>query len=338
MKLRAEDLPRHLAGQLLPVYLLSGDEPLQLGEAADAVRRAARERGYDERELMHAEAGFDWQALTAACDALSLFAEKRVLDLRLPSGKPGDAGAKALTAYAERPAEDTVLLVTAGKLDKRQQQSKWFKALDKAGATLQVWPVPHAQLPRWIGQRMRAAGLEPTAEATQIIADRVEGNLLAAVQEVEKLRLLFGSGSVDADAVTQVVADSARYDLFEWVDTALAGDAARAARMCEGLRGEGQEPVLMVWALTREIRSLAIMAEAVAAGTPLDAAMQAQKVWSKRQGPVRAALTRHRSPRRWHAFLARAARIDRMIKGAEPGNAWDELLQLALLLAGVRLV
>lgn len=337
MRLRFEHLERHLEGPLAPVYVVSGDEPLQLAEAADAIRAAARRQGFGERQVMHVGAGFDWNGLAAACDSLSLFAERRLFDLRLPDSGPGKEGAAALAAYAGAPSADNLLLVTCGKLDKRQQQSVWFKALDGAGAALQVWPVEPGQLPGWIARRMRARGLEPSAGAARLLAAQVEGNLLAAAQEVEKLWLLHGEGAIDEAAVAQAVADSARFDVFELVDAALAGERARTVRVLEGLRGEGVEPVLVLWALAREIRSLAAMARDLKGGKGVDAVMGQHRVWDKRKPVVRAALQRH-PPGRWYGLLARAARVDRMIKGVEPGKPWDELLQLALLIAGVRLV
>ncbi|WP_303907707.1 DNA polymerase III subunit delta [Thiohalomonas denitrificans] len=337
MRLRPEQLAGHLRNPLLPIYVVSGDEPLQAGEAGDAIREAARGQGFAEREVMHAETGFDWGLLSAAADALSLFADRRILDLRIPGGKPGDAGGKALSAYAQRPPEDNILLISLPRLDKRQQQSKWFKALDAAGVVIQVWPVGPKELPGWISQRMRSRGLEFQPEVVRLLADKVEGNLLAAAQEVDKLHLLFGEGAIDAGGVALALTDSSRFDVFELVDTALSGDAARTARILDGLYAEGVEPVLILWALAREIRSLAGMAASMAQGTPPDQVMREHRVWAKRQAPVRSALQRHNA-RRWEAFLARAGRVDRTIKGAEPGNPRDELIQLALLVAGVRIV
>lgn len=335
MRVRAEQLANHLASSLAPIYLLAGDEPLQMAEAGDAIRAAARAQGFDEREVMHVDGGFDWNALSAAADSLSLFASRRLLELRLPSGKPGDVGARALTAYAERPAEDTVLLISSGKLDSRQQKSKWFRALEGAGVFVPVWPVDHNALPRWVTARMQARGLQPEAGAAELLAERVEGNLLAAAQEVEKLYLLHGAGSVDAEAVAAAVADSSRFTVFELVDAAVGGDAARAVRMLDGLRAEGMQPPLVVWALVRELRALATMAADIEAGQAVDAVLRSQRVWEKRKGAVRSALSRHRATV-WRRLLQRAARIDRIAKGAESGNAWDELLQLTLLSAGVR--
>jgi len=337
MRLRAEDLRTHLGKNLLPIYLVTGDEPLQVNEAVDAIRAAARAQGFSEREVLDVESGFDWSSLAAASDSLSLFAERKLIELRLPSAKPGDAGSKALAAYAAQPPQDNLLLIRCGKLEKQQQSSKWFKALDSAGAILQVWPVEPRQLPRWISQRLQAHGLKPSPEAAQLLAERVEGNMLAAAQEVEKLALLYGEGELDAEAVRAAVADSARYDVFELADAALGGDALRCARVLEGLRGEGEQPVLILWALVREIRTLALIAAEQARGVPLESLLQQYRVWDKRKPLYQSALQRH-NLRRWRVLLRRAARLDRVAKGAEPGNPWDELLQLGLLIAGVRLV
>jgi DNA polymerase-3 subunit delta len=337
VKLRLDQLHDHLQQGLRPLYLLSGDEPLQLGEAADAIRAAARAQGFAERQVLHVEAGFDWNSLAAASNTLSLFAEQRLLDLRLPGGKPGKEGGAALSDYAAKPAPDTVLLISSGKLDKSAQNSKWYKSLDAVGVTLQVWPVEAPALPQWVAQRMRARGMSASAEAARLLAERVEGNMLAAAQEIEKLRLLYGESSIDAPMVEEGVADSARYDIFELVDTALLGDSARVARVMEGLKGEGVEPILILWALVREIRVLEEMAWEMEHGASVDAVMKSRWVWEKRKPAVRAGLKRHNA-RRWSQLLRRAVRIDRMVKGAEQGNPRDELVQLALLMAGVRLV
>jgi len=334
MKLYPEKLEAQLKQGLLPIYFLSGDEPLQLGEAADAVRRHAREQGYTEREVLDVDKSFEWNTLLAESQSMSLFAERKIIDLRLPSGKPGKEGGAALLEYAQRPPEDTVLLVTSGKIDKRSQSAKWFQAMDKAGATLQVWPVEVADMPNWLDRRLRSRGLQPDKEAVRLIAERVEGNLLAAAQEVEKLQLLQGEGPLSAEQAEAAVSDSARFDVFGLVDAALAADVPRLTRMLDGLRGEGVEPILVLWALSREIRSLADMAGQLQAGKAMDAVLA--RAWGKRKGPVRAGLQRHNQAR-WQQMLRRAARLDRVIKGAAAGNAWDELLQLTLLMAGVQL-
>ncbi len=335
MKLKLDQIKSHLAKGLMPVYLVSGDEPLQVGEACDAIRARARELGYGGREVMYVETGFDWGILRAAANSLSLFSERRIIELRMPGGKPGDAGSKALIEYAERPADDAVLLVTTGKLDKAVLASKWCSALDRSGVVIQVWPVEGRQLPGWIAQRMRGKGMEPSADAVAALAERVEGNLLAAAQEIEKLFLLHGAGRIDDAAVTGAVVDSARFDVYDLVDAALAGDATRATRILAGLRSEGVDPVLVLWALVREIRGLAGMAYEVQAGASMDQAMAAHKVWDARKPLIRQGLQRHKVTR-WQALLRTASRIDRVIKGAAAGNAWDELLELTLSMAGVR--
>lgn len=334
MKLTLEQLAARLAAPLAPVYVFSGDEPLQLGEAADAVRAAARAQGFTEREVLDADKGFDWNALLAAANTLSLFAERRLIDLRLPSGKPGKDGAEALLEYAARPPADTVLLLTSGKLDKAATQAKWYQALDDLGVSLQVWPVEVRDMPAWIARRLRARGLQAEGEAAALLAERVEGNLLAAAQEVEKLLLLHGPGPLSAGQVEAAVSDSARFDVYQLADAALLGDVARVTRMLDGLQAEGAEPVLVLWALTRELRSLAAMSAQLEAGQPSDRVLA--PVWSKRKPAVSAGLRRHNS-RRWQQMLRRAARLDRVAKGMSAGNPWDELLQLALMVAGTRL-
>ncbi len=332
-QVRPEQLGASLKRNLAAVYFIHGDEPLLVGECADAVRAAARAQGYTDREVFTVEPGFDWASLQAASDSLSLFAEKRLLELRMPSGKPGDKGARALRDYCERPPEDTLLLITGGKLEPAARRSKWVQALDKAGVSVPVWPVGAAQLPAWIERRMRAAGMQPTREALALLAERVEGNLLACAQEIEKLFLLHGPGAVDADAIAALVTDSARYDIFGLVDAALLGQAARSQRMLAGLRGEGVEPVLVLWALAREIRSLATMAGELSGGGAIGQLLAKYRVWDKRKAAVGGALKRL-SVHELRALLGQCAHLDRVIKGRAAGSPWDDLLQLTLRLAG----
>ncbi|HEX7046443.1 MAG TPA: DNA polymerase III subunit delta [Gammaproteobacteria bacterium] len=330
MKLYADKLAAHLArGPLAPIYLLGGDEPLQLGEAADAVRAAARRDGYASREVFFVERGFDWQSLRAAGESLSLFAEKRLLELRLPTGKPGDAGAKVLSEFAARPPEDTVLMIVSGKVDKK---NKWVGALEKAGVLVEVWPIDAAQLPRWIEGRMSGAGLAADREAAQLLADRVEGNLLAAAQEIDKLALLVEGNRANADAVRDAVADSARFDIFQLADAALAGDAVRALRMLDALRTEGAEAVLVVWALARDVRMLAEMSFKVAGGQSPDRI--AASVWPKKRQPIVARALQRHSVKAWERLLLEVALIDRQVKGMRRGDAWQNIERLVAAMAG----
>lgn len=336
MKLSPDKLATHLkSGRLAPVYLIAGDEPLQVNEAADAIRVAATAAGFSERERHVAERGFDWGGFAAGSANLSLFAERRLVELRLPTGKPGLQGAKVISEFVANIDPDTLLLILTPKLDRSGAAAKWVKAVEKTGAMLQLWPVGPGELPAWIRARMRAQGLRPSADAVNALAERVEGNLLAANQEIEKLKLLHGEGDVDLTAVAQSVADSARYDVFQLGDAALVGDLARALRVLAGLRGEGMEPPLILWMLVREIRTLASLAWQVEQGGRVDQVIADAHVWSNRRALVRRALGRFTKAARLHALLKRAARADRVIKGQLRGNGWEELTSIVAGLAGM---
>ncbi|MBA1194548.1 DNA polymerase III subunit delta [Pseudomonas entomophila] len=339
MKLAPAQLDKHLQGALAPVYVVSGDDPLLCQEAADAIRAAARHQGHDERQVFSADANFDWGNLLLAGASLSLFAQKRLLEVRLPSGKPGDKGAAALIDYVSRPADDTVLLVSLPRLDASAQKSKWGKALIDSPQCqfVQIWPVDAHQLPQWINQRLARAGLSAQRDAVDLIAARVEGNLLAAAQEIEKLKLLAEGNQVTVDTVQAAVADSARFDVFGLVDAVIKGEASHALRMLEGLRGEGVEAPVILWALARELRLLAGIAQQFSQGIPLDKAFSQAKppVWDKRRPLVGKALQRL-SAQRWNQLLVDAQRIDAQIKGQSEGCPWVGLARLVLLMAGQR--
>lgn len=329
MKLPAERLTGQLKGALAPVYLVAGDEPLQREECADRIRAAARAQGHSEREVFMAERSFDWQSLLSAGASLSLFASKRILEIRLPTGKPGTAGGDALVAYAKDPAPDTLLLVISdGRVE---GNPSWVSALEKAGVYVQVWPVAPNEVPGWVRERLKSRGLEPTADAVTLIAGRVEGNLLAAAQEVDKLALLHSGGPLDAEAVAEAVSDSARYDAFKLVDAALAGDLPRSVRVLEGLEAEGEEPVMILGALLRQLKELAALAIEIESGQPPQRVLAG--VWERRRPLLQAAL-RRRKARGWQRLLKRAQQADAVLKGQAPGRAWDELLQLTTALAG----
>lgn len=340
MKLNPAQLGKHLQGSLAPVYVISGDEPLLCQEAEDAIRAAARAQGVSERQVFHAESGFDWGLLYEAGASLSLFAEKRLIELRIGNGKPGDKGAAALLEYLKRPPEDTVLLVSLPKLDGATQKTKWAKALidDAHSQFLQIWPIEVSQLPTWIRQRMSQAGLTASQEAVELIAARVEGNLLAAVQEIEKLKLLAENNQVDAETVQAAVADSARYDVFGLLDAVLGGEASHALRMLDGLRGEGVEPLFILVMLARELRQLAGVAQQFAQGVPLEKAFAAARppIWDKRR-PLYSRAVQRLPAARWQQLLIDAQRIDAQVKGQAAGDPWSSLTRLALLMAGQRL-
>lgn len=332
MKLSADKLPALLSRSLASVYLISGDEFLLVAEACDAIRAAARAAGFTERTVHVAERGFDWATLESASANLSLFAEKRILEIRLPTGKPGTVGGAALVRLVSRRSADTLLLIVTPKLDGGSRAPAWARSLERAGVHVQAWPVDAAHLPQWIEARMRARELKPEREAVELVADRVEGNLLAASQEIEKLLLLAGPGAVDLETVRRAVADSARFDVYQLGDAALAGDGARALRILDGLRAEGVEPALVLWMLARELRGLATAACQMRAGRTAEQALGAAHVWPKRQELVRRALARHDADAAC-ALVTSAAQADRVVKGLLPGRPWDQLTGLVAALA-----
>jgi DNA polymerase-3 subunit delta len=336
MRLRVDQLAKHLEGGLAPVYVLGGDEPLQIQEARDAIRTAAARQGFNERVLLSAESGFDWNALRAHADSLSLFGDKLVIDVRLVSGKPGDAGARALKDYATNPPQDNLLVVSMDKFDRGSASTQWYKALEGAGAAIRTWPVDANHLGGWIRQRAGARGLTLSAPAAQALGERVEGNLLACAQEIDKLHMVHGESRLDLEDVLRSVADSARFDVFDLVDAALAGDSARSVRILRGLREEGVAPPLLAWALTRELRALCRMAADLSSDSDVDQVMGRHRVWDKRRGLVSKALRRHPAAV-WLDVLRQAARADRITKGAAPGNPWDALELLTLAMGGVML-
>ena len=333
MRLRIDQLSANLSRSLLPVYLITGDEPLQLGEAADAVRTEAKRQGFSDRVVMDQGAGFDWNELASAASELSLFAERRVIDLRLSSSKIGKEGSSAVAAYCDNPPADDLLLITCPKLEKAQMNAKWVKAIEGIGVLVQVWPVEPAQLPRWIDQRLRSRGLTPDREVAAMLAERVEGNLLAAAQEIEKLLLLNGPGPLGVEQMLAAVADSARFDVFGLVDAALQGNIARVARMLDGLQGEGLAPPVVLWALAREIRMLASIRYAIDQGMSGEQILAKHLIWDKRKPLVKKGLQRF-PLKVWRQLLRDCSQTDRIIKGQEKGDPWQALSRIATRMAG----
>ena len=322
MKIQANQLSSHLLKSLAPCYLVTGDEFLLVDEALDAIRESARGRGFISRELHIATTGFDWNALTASTGNYSLFAEQRIIELRLPTGKPGKAGSAAIIDLVEQSGPELLFIVTGPKLDRSSSASKWAKSIEQKGVSLPLWPIGVRELPGWIANRMRAVGLQPDRDAVMLIADRVEGNLLAAQQEIEKLRLILGAGKVSAEAVNDAVANSSRYDVYKLTDAALAGDANRSVKILGGLRAEGVEPVIVIWALTRELRVLATLDDVIRQGGDLGGAMQKSGVWRNRQTLVRSCIGRHRHGD-FHTMLKATGRADAAAKGQRAGNPWQ---------------
>jgi len=332
MRLKPEQIAAALQKGLAPVYFISGDEPLQLGEMADAVRAAARKEGYDSREVLVADSSFSWNELTESAGSLSIFADKKIIDLRLPSGTPGADGSKALIAYCERLPEDTLLLITAAKMAGASLKARWFQALDKVGCVVQVWPLEGQDLIRWLQQRMQRRGLQAETEGTKILASRIEGNLLAAAQEIEKLYVLYGEGRLSNQQISDAVADSSRFDVFKLMDSVLAARVGRIFKILSGLQAEGVAAPVVLWALTREARVLIKIKQALAQGQNRAVVFKNNQIWDKRQQLVSDALNRL-GDSDLNSILTLSAKADRQIKGQQQGEPWETLLAVCLMFA-----
>lgn len=320
MKFNSDTLLTHLEQQLLPVYLISGDEPLLIAESSDAVRARARAAGFTERETHFMERGGDWNDVRASANNLSLFAERRIVEIRMPTAKPGNTGSAAIVALLENKDPDRVLLITTSKLDRDAQGAEWVRAVETHGALVQVWPVEASRLVGWLRARAKRLRLDIENEALEIIAERTEGNLLAADQELQKLRMITRGDRVSTEDALGSVADSARFDVFQLGECALAGDTARALRMLEVLRAEGVEPTLVLWSLNKSVRDL---------WGALHSPGGRQPAWRRQSAALEQG--ERRAPKlHFGRLTARAARADRMIKGREMGDAWDEMALLAM--------
>lgn len=335
MRLRFNQLADQLERALAPVYLICGDEPYQLGAAAALIRERARSQGFDEREVLDQHGGFDWGALGAAACEMSLFSARKLIDLRVNTAKLGKDGGAAMREYCERACPDNLLLITAPGLDRKELDSRWAKAVDAAGTICQVWPLKGAELTRWLSERLCGVGLTPGAGVAELIAERSEGNLLAAAQEVEKLHLLHEPGPLALEDLLGNLADSARFDLFALSDAAIAGDRARVERILAVLRGEGTASSLVLWVLAREIRMLEEAASARARRASLAPVFSAHRVPRMRQAGVERALGRLPVPL-LRVLLQSCARIDRAIKGLTPSDPWIGLAAVADKLAAGR--
>lgn len=333
-KLNPDQLTNALKKSLRSVYLISGDETLIVQESCEQIRKTARAQGFSQHEIQHVETNYSWDSLLMSANALSLFADKKVIELRIRNGKPGDAGGKALRAYCENLPEDTILMIVLPKIDRRVENSVWYKTVAAAGDTVTVWPISAQQLPRWIDKRMNAAGLRADAEAIDVLCAKIEGNLLAAVQEIEKLKLISDDKIIDAPTMASAVMDSARYNVFDLIDKALAGESRSAVECLSGLRAEGNSSPVILWALVNQIRTLMQIRELTDSGRSFDAAASQAKVWKNKLQIMRRASSRvNLSQLQW--LLRKCAHTDRVIKGMQLGDAWNELLDITLGLSGV---
>lgn len=341
MQLRAEALDAHLAKTLAPLYVISSDEHLLALEAADRIRAKARKAGFSEREVLVVERSFKWGELLASNQAMSLFGDRKLIELRIPGGKPGKEGGQALQDYAagcnQPEAGDTLTLVTLPKLDWAAQKSAWVAALQRHAVYIDIPNVERHQLANWIGQRLAMQGQSADKTALDFMVDRVEGNLLAAHQEIRKLALLYPEGRLAFEQVQDAVLNVARYDVFKLSEAMLAGDVGRVVRMLDGLKGEGEALPLVLWAVAEEIRTLLKLKIGTNDGRPLAAMLKEYRIWGPRERLMAPALSRVKLATLEDA-LAKAAQVDRMVKGLRAkdfaGDAWDALLQLALAVAG----
>jgi DNA polymerase-3 subunit delta len=340
MQLRPEQLSGALARGLKALYTIHGDEPLLAQEAGDAIRAAARAAGYVERKVFSVSgAHFDWSGLLGASQAMSLFAERQLIEIRIPSGKPGKEGSEALQRYCETLSEDVITIIHLPRLDRQQQGSAWFAAIDGAGVSLRVDPVERKALPQWIAQRLAAQGQrvqegDAGAQTLAFFADRVEGNLLAAHQELQKIALLYPQGELSFEQIEAAVLNVARYDVFKLGEAVLAGQTPRVLRMLDGLRAEGEAPVLVHWTLAEDIRALKRVKDAVAQGKPLPMALREARVWGAKERLFER-LVPLLSDHTLAHWVEAASVCDGLIKGLKhphwPLDAWDGLKRLALM-------
>jgi len=327
-----DDAPLH------PIYLIAGPETLRVLEAADAVRRQARAQGIGEREVFDADGrDFDWGTLEATFNAPSLFSARRLVEVRLPTGKPGKDGGEAIASFCANPPPDVILLITAGEWSKAHH-GKWADAVAKAGVVSVAWAIKPHELAGWVESRLRSKGLRAERDAVQVLVERVEGNLLAAAQEIDKLALLADDTTLDAEKMESLVADAARYDVFRLTDSVLGGQGPQVSRMLAGLRAEGDMVAGLMPMVVKELLRTAALARAQARGANLASEMKSQGIWETKQAPFKRALQRHPNPARWDRFVAEASRIDRMAKGRAEGDAWVSLERLLLAIAEAKAV
>jgi DNA polymerase-3 subunit delta len=334
MRLRPDQLASHLQHSgLAPIYFVSGDEPLQKLESIDQIRMAARAQGYEERLVFNVDKSFDWNSINEASANLSLFSSRRIIELCMASPKPGKEGGKVLFEYTKQLNEDNLLIISSDKLDKAAQNNKWVKAVEKVGALIQVWPVNPALLPGWIQTRLQSKQKRITQDAARLIALRVEGNLLAAQQEIDKLILLIDKDSIDIEDVIAAVADSSRYDVFDLIESAFLGDTDRTLHMLQGLRNEGTEPMALFGAWMWEFRRLCSIKHQQEAGASLEGLYKSYRIRDQKKRPMNAVLQRH-SSKSFDHLLKFCATIDRTLKSSRRDQAWDQFNALLLAIAG----
>lgn len=324
MRIALDGLASQLQKQIAPLYVLFGDEALLILEAADLILSHARQQGFTEREIYTVEQHFNWQNILNANNSLSLFGTRKVIDIRIPSGKPGKEGAAAIDAYCHALSPDVLTLITLPKLDKATQNTQWFKTLENFGSMIPINNIEREQLPEWIAKRLAQQQQKTDSIVLRFMADQVEGNLLAAHHEIQKLALIYPAGNLTLEQIRAVIFNMARYDIYQLADALIESDSTRYSRILNGLQEEGTAPLLILNVLAEQIRQLIIVQKGIHAGQSTSAVLQSARVWGNRQKTVINATRRINSERLYHAIL-HAARIDRMIKGIVDGDIWNEL-------------
>ncbi|MDH3692992.1 MAG: DNA polymerase III subunit delta [Gammaproteobacteria bacterium] len=323
-----------LKRKLESLYLVFGQETLLIEESVDAIRAAASDQGFNERIRLTVETGFDWSTLHEHSQSMSLFGGSRLIELRMPTGKPGDKGRDAILEYIESQSPDAVLVIVAGRIDKAGQRTKWFKQVESHGVAIETQTVRPDQLPGWVEQRLQRVQINYDRDAVLPLCRFIEGNLLAAAQEIEKLKLLLGENKLTASDLETMVADQARYNVYGFVDACLAGNAIRSLRMLRGLKGEATEPALVLWALARDTRTMTRIAGELQSGKTKAGVFKAHQIWSSRAGLVDRA-TQRLSLSHWHLVLQRVALADRVMKGRATGDIWHQFENIALAICGI---
>lgn len=335
MKVAAAQLQQDLKKQIRPVYLVSGDDPLLMQEACDAIRAACRQADFQERATYQADRTFNWQTLADEAGAMSLFGEKKIIEITLPSGKPGDPGAKAIEQFCQTVSDEYVLILICGKIDSNTLKRKWVSAIDKAGAIIQIWPIELPQFPGWLKQRLQNAGFTADNDALSLLCDKTEGNLLAAQQEIEKLRLTQSDSHLTAENISNTVGDSARYSIFDLTDACLAQDLPHALKICQGLKDEGTDKTLIIWSLSREIRLLYAVAAGLHQNTPPAQIFKQQRLFlQKKQKQLLSAAPRFNLSK-LNQLITLTHNADKAGKGIDRANdPWLLIRDIILLICG----
>lgn len=334
MQLYPDRLAGHLQQPLKPVYIVAGEEPLIHLEVCQQIRDAARAQGYDERIIIEAESSdADWSSLTPGCATLSLFSQRQIVEVRFGDKKPDKTIQQLLHDYAEHPFSDLVILISFAKIDKGLKSSAWFKKLDKIGLFIPIYPIPAPQLPTWIAQRLRLAGFSVDVKAAALFAERIEGNLLAAAQEIEKLKLLLNAPAITTEFVERYINDSAHFDVFRLTDSLLTGDVNKTLNVMSHLKAQGIEPILILWALAKESKVLLALSEGLAQGISWADLCRKHFIWDNKQ-PLYQQAIKHLPHAKLYKILPQLTDADKIVKGAKTGEIWDQLQDIALQLCG----